>query len=128
MESMKMVAPKSSPAVAGVPEKAHLKAERVQLSRAARLKAERVQEALKRLPGWELDAGGREIVRTRRFKDPVGARAFVGLVCRLSSGQRQPVEIRLAREQVVVTLKGHPVRGCAGGLGSPVFKLAEMIG
>lgn len=128
MDNMKTVVPKSSPAVVGAPEKAYLKAERVQLSPAARLKAERVQEALKRLPGWELAAGGQEIVRTRRFKDAVGARAFVGLVCRLSSGQKQPVRIRLAGEQVVVTLKGHPVRGCAGGLGNPVFKLAEMIG
>lgn len=100
----------------------------VQLSPVARLKAERVQEALKRLPGWELAAGGQEIVRTRKFKEPVGARAFVGLVCRLSSGQRQPVRIRLAGERVVVMLKGHPVRGCTGGLGKPVFKLAEMIG
>ena len=128
MDSMKVVAPKSSPVVVGAPEKAHLKAERVQLSPVARLKAERVQEALKRLPGWELDAGGQEIVRARKFKDAVGARAFVGLVCRLSSGQRQPVRIRLSGERVVVTLKGHPVRGCTGGLGKPVFKLAEMIG
>jgi pterin-4a-carbinolamine dehydratase len=113
--------------------KAYLKSERVQESspEKAHLKSERVQDALARLPGWTLDPGNGgivAIVRTRGFDDSRGARSFAGLVCRLAAGQGQPVEIRLAGAKVIVKLQGHPVRGCTGGLGKPVFNLAGMIG
>ena len=29
---------------------------------------------------------------------------------------------------VALTLTGHPIRGCAGGLTHPVFRLADLIG
>ena len=29
---------------------------------------------------------------------------------------------------VSLTLTGHPIRGCAGGLTYPVFRLAAMLG
>ena len=116
-----------------LPVKAYLKSERVQESspREAYLKSERVQEALGRLPGWmpaRVNDGIVAIARIRAFDDSKGARSFIGLVCRLASGQGQPVEIRLEGTKVVVKLSGHPVRGCTGGLGKPVLNLAEMIG
>jgi pterin-4a-carbinolamine dehydratase len=97
----------------------------------AYLKSERLQDALAGVPGWTLSPGQDGIpgiVRTRGFDDSRGARSFVNTVCRLAAGQRQPVEVRLSGAQVVVKLQGHPVRGCTGGLGKPVFNLAEMIG
>lgn len=110
--------------------RAYLKSERVQggAPERAYLKSERVQDALDRLPGWKLSAEGQAIVRSQAFADAKAARSFVGLVCRLAAGQGQPVEIGLAGAKVVVKLQGHPVRGCTGGLGMPVFNLAEMIG
>lgn len=92
------------------------------------LKPERIQEMLQRLPGWKLCPDGGGIVRTRKLKDVEEARSFVNLVCTLAAAQRQPVKIRLSRRQVDVTLEGHPVRGCVGGLGKPVFNLADLIG
>jgi pterin-4a-carbinolamine dehydratase len=94
----------------------------------AYLKSERVQDSFQRLPGWKPSPEGGGIVRTRTFDTAKAARSFVTLVCRLAAGQHQPVEVRLAGAQVVVKLQGHPVRGCTGGLGKPVFNLAEMIG
>ena len=92
------------------------------------LKPERIQEQLQRVPDWKLSADGRGIVRTRELRDVLEARAFVDQVCRLSALQRQPVKVRLAGPKVDVTLEGHPIRGCVGGLTVPVFNLAEMIG
>lgn len=94
----------------------------------AHLKAERVQESLQRLPGWSLGEDGGEIVRKRKFNDSSGARAYVNNVCRLAAMRRQPVEIGFSGAQVVVTLKGHPVRGCTGGLTETVLNLAATIG
>lgn len=109
------------------PEKAHLKAERVQGSAGrSRLKAERVQEALKHLPGWALGADGNEIVRTRLFGDPEEARAYVNHVCRLASMRHHAVKIGFSGAQVVVTLKGKAVFGA--GLTPSVFNLADTIG
>ena len=112
------------------PRKAYLKSERVQESTPERayLKSERVQDALSRLPGWRLSPGGEALLQSRAFDDVKAALAFIWLVCRLAAGLGQPVEIRLAGEKVLVKLQGHPVRGCTGGLGKPVFNLAEMIG
>ena len=94
----------------------------------AYLKSERVQDALARLPGWRLSPGGEALLQSRAFDDVKSALAFIWLVCRLAAGHGQPVEVRLAGEKVMVKLQGHPVRGCTGGLGKPVFNLAEMIG
>ncbi|MES1242816.1 MAG: 4a-hydroxytetrahydrobiopterin dehydratase [Acidobacteriota bacterium] len=96
--------------------------------RKAYLKSERVQDELSRLPGWTLAAEGKALLQSREFGDVKAALAFIWLACRLAATQGQPVEIRLAGEKVMVKLQGHPVRGCTGGLGKPVFNLAEMIG
>ena len=66
-----------------LPEKAHLK-------------AERVQQHLLMLPGWRLGAEGRGIQRRRQFTSYAEAQAFVGLVGKLATGHREPVTIALA--------------------------------
>jgi pterin-4a-carbinolamine dehydratase len=92
------------------------------------LKPERVQQLLLALPGWKLREDGRAIVTARKFTSAQTAGAFGALACRLATQQRQPVAVRLMGEQIVITLPGHPLRGCAGGLTGPVFKLAGLIG
>lgn len=98
-----------------VPEKAYLKAERVQL-------------LLREVPGWSLGTGGRTLLRRRCFKSVAEAAEFVGLTGKLAALQRQPVTIALSGRSVALILAGHPVRGCTGGLTNPVFRLAGMLG
>src|SRR5689334_4886817 len=93
-----------------------------------RLKPERVQELLRKLPGWSLGAGGRAIERRRDFASVDDAAEFVGRAGRLAVCQRQPVQIALAGRNVSVTLTGHPLKGCTGGLTHPVFRLAALLG
>jgi hypothetical protein len=42
--------------------------------------------------------------------------------------EQQPATIELAGGVVSVTLAGHPIQGCVGGLTNAVFRLAAMIG
>ncbi len=92
------------------------------------LKPERVQEALRRLPSWKLRQDGLGIESARRFVASQTARSFAQYSCRLASKLRQPLKVDLMGEQVIVTLTGHPVRGCTGGLTDAVFRLADLIG
>ena len=92
------------------------------------LKPERVQQLLRGLPGWSLGAGGSAIGRSRQFASVDEAAEFVVAVGRLAKFQRQPVTIALAGRTVSLTLAGHPIRGCVGGLTYPVFRLAAMLG
>ena len=92
------------------------------------LKPERVQQLLLALPGWKLREDGRAIVTARKFTNVQTAGAFGALACRLATQERQPVGVRLVGEQIEITLPGHPVRGCIGGLTRPVFRLAGLIG
>jgi pterin-4a-carbinolamine dehydratase len=93
-----------------------------------RLKAERIQDALRKLPGWLLLKEKMGIDRVRQFDSVAGAEAYAGFVCRLASARNQPVTVGLSATKVVVTLHGHPVRGCSGGLTDAVFNLAAEIG
>lgn len=94
----------------------------------AHLKAERVQDTLKRMPGWSLGPAGDGLVRTREFDDAAEARAYVGNVCWIASIWHHPVKIGFTEAQVVVTLPGHPARGCTGGLTKSMLNLANTIG
>lgn len=91
------------------------------------LKPERVQQMLLNLPGWRLREDGRAIETDRLFVTEQTASSFAALACRLARVQRQPLQVSLSGKQVLLTLTGHPVRGCTGGLTAPVFKLAELI-
>ena len=92
------------------------------------LKPERVQQLLRELPGWSLGAGGNAIERSRQFTSVAEAAEFVGIAGKLAASQRQPVTIALAGRNVSLALTGHPLKGCTGGLTHPVFRLAGMLG
>ncbi|MFL6202302.1 MAG: 4a-hydroxytetrahydrobiopterin dehydratase [Thermoanaerobaculia bacterium] len=93
-----------------------------------RLKPERVQQLLLRLPGWRLRQDGRGLENVRSFRSAKEARLFVGDVCKLAEIRHQPVSFRLAGRQVTITLQGHPAKGCTGGINGAVFNLAGKIG
>ena len=91
------------------------------------LKPERIQELLRGLPGWRLGRQG--LVCAREAASGAAAiRGYVNRVTRLATLRKQPVTIVIAPGEVVVTLPGHPARGCAGGITEAVFKLAGLIG
>lgn len=92
------------------------------------LKPERVQQLLRELPGWSLGTGGCAIERRRQFTSVDEAAEFVRAAGRLATSQRQPVTIALAGRNVSLTLTGHPLKGCTGGLTHPVFRLAAKLG
>ena len=99
----------------GRPRKLDLKAERVQedltaktsavdQKAASRLKAERVQLALKGLPGWALTADGRAIDRLRQLASPQGAADYAGFIFREAARRRQRVEVVMSGHRILVTI------------------------
>jgi pterin-4a-carbinolamine dehydratase len=93
-----------------------------------RLKAERVQEALKALPGWRLAAGGVAIDRVRQFPNPGVAATFAAFAATLAGSRKQPIVVSLSAGQVGLMLPGRPVRGASGGLTQEVLDLAARLG
>lgn len=94
-----------------------------------RLKAERVEERFKRLPGWKVAAGGRAIDRVRQFRDAASASAYAGFAAELVAGERQRLRIELFSKQVVLTLQGAPRhKGDRGGITESVLNLAADLG
>jgi hypothetical protein len=102
---------------AGPLEETDLKAERVQEEGVApspaalleapsesRLKAERVQLRLLRMPGWILAAGGTSIDRVRDLASAYSAADYGTFVLREAARARQKVRVGLNGTRVVVTV------------------------
>lgn len=94
-------------------------------SSGSRLKAERVEERLKRMPDWKLASGGRAITRLRELPSPAAAVAYVAYVASLADAQRQAVTLNLDSVQVSVTLSGPAKRGA--GLTHRVLDFAAEL-
>jgi pterin-4a-carbinolamine dehydratase len=120
---------------------AGLKAERVQEELAAelngpaspatiqdRLKAERVQLRLKRMPGWSLLHGGKSIDRARQFHQPEDAVDYATLVLRMASREAFPAQVLVDGKRVVLTLQGHSVSGERGGITDNLLDFAASLG
>ena len=105
------------------PERVTLKAAAVQ----ERLKAERVQEELRSLPGGELADGQRSIDRVREFPDGRQASAYMSLVAWLAGLRGQPVDISYTGGRVVVTVTSLFSQG-RHGLTQDAFDFARMLG
>ena len=99
--------------VAVMPDKAHLK-------------PERVQQMLARLLGWEEREGVPGLHRVRGFASGMEAEAYAGLVLKLAVRRRQQVKLDLSGKQVHVTIQGHP--GRKAGFTDAVYGLACALG
>lgn len=126
----------------------HLKAERVQDALTAeepldgegfalalhpggvqgRLKAERVQEELKTMPGWRLASGGKAIDRAKAFPNAEVARLYSGFVSAFAGSLGLPVVTSTAGGQVIVTLHAPRGHGRVGPLTEGVLELARRLG
>ena len=70
----------------------------------SRLKAERVQERLRAMPGWSLRVGGYAIDRVRDLPSAFGAADYGTLVLREAARTRQKVRIGISGPRVVITV------------------------
>ena len=93
-----------------------------------RLKAERVQERLKALPGWALSRDGEAVDRVREFADPAAATAYAAFAAALAGSRAQPIALSIDAGKVVLTLPGQKRRGLVGGLDDTVLDLAASLG
>lgn len=100
--------------VAVMPDKAHLK-------------VERVQQTLARVLGWEERPGTPGLHRVRGFASGMESEAYAGLVFRLAARRRQQVSVHLTGKQVHVTIQGRPGRNKAG-FTDAVYSLACALG
>jgi len=94
----------------------------------AQLKAERIQDMLSRVPGWMWHSDTPGIHRLRAFRSAAEAEAFAGFVLELAARRKRSVTINLEGKQVFVTLYGNAARGKLGGLTQAVFNLAGELG
>lgn len=93
----------------------------------SRLKAERVQEELKTMPGWRLTADGEAIDRIREFPTKDLAVVFVNFAAMLASLQEQPLDLSLWGNVVVVALSAELTPGHRE-VTQEVLDFAKMLG
>jgi pterin-4a-carbinolamine dehydratase len=108
-----------------------LKAERVQTelaAPAARLKAERVQLRLQKMPGWELAFEGQALGRARQFHHEEDAVDYATLALRMASRERYPVRIQIAGKSILLTLHDHPRQGVPGRITDKLLDFAASLG
>lgn len=92
-----------------------------------RLRSERVELALRQLPGWKLVAAGKAIGRTWRFPEPQVAAAYVAYVANLAATVHQPVRMHLDGNVLSVTVSGINRNGNGEGLTRQVVQLAQNL-
>lgn len=90
-----------------------------------RLKAERIQLRLERLPGWELSSQG--IRRFRSFPSPRAAAAYAAFAAEVVQGQGLPAAVAFQGSRISLLLRGESDQGKAE-ISDAVFDLAEMLG
>lgn len=93
--------------------------------RRQKLKAERVQEELKAMPGWILRADGKAIDCIREFTHPAGVAEFASFVAVLAVAERQPVFVGIYGNRLSVTL---PPRLGSGSFTTRDLEFARQIG
>ena len=88
------------------------------------LKAERVQQQIARLLGWQEREGVGGIHRAREFASYLEAEAFSAFVFKLAGRRRQAVTVSQAGKKVSITLSP----GRTAGLTDAVYDLACALG
>ena len=92
-----------------------------------RLKSERVQSRLKRMPGWKMQQGGKAIDRVRKFPDPLVAASYLAFAALLARQSGQPLRASVVGNTIVIALPGRSKRP-GDGITEDVMNLAEQLG
>ncbi|HZF09178.1 MAG TPA: 4a-hydroxytetrahydrobiopterin dehydratase [Thermoanaerobaculia bacterium] len=88
-----------------------------------RLKPERVQDGLRKLPNWRQSRDGRSLVRTFRFADTGAPLAFAGFVLTLAGQEEHHPIVTLHKGTVECKL----TTPAAGGITVRDFDMARRI-
>ena len=78
---------------------------------AHRLPADEVRRLLASLPGWTLRADGLAIVRALRFRDFLGALAYVNALADIAEADDHHPDLELGYGRCTVTFNTHDVGG-----------------
>jgi pterin-4a-carbinolamine dehydratase len=92
------------------------------------LKSERVEEALKAMPEWELTLEGDSITRVKELPTPEVASLYTAYVTALAGALDQPVNVSVFSGMVLVTLYARNRGGCMSGLTESILDFARQIG
>lgn len=93
-----------------------------------RLKAERVEQVLQLMPGWEQERGGRAITRLREFEDPPAAAKYASYVQEYAGSRGVVVSTLRWDHFVLVTLLGHRRRQSFDYLNADALRFALSLG
>jgi pterin-4a-carbinolamine dehydratase len=93
-------------------------------SRQNRLKAERVQEELRALPGWQLALDGKGVHRAWEFSEARVASAHAAFVNDLAEAEGRAAEITLSGSRVLVVLQGRS----RSGVTAELLRFAKVLG
>lgn len=93
-----------------------------------RLKSERVQDALKAMPGWRQSPQGQAIDRAFEFPSSQVAAAFAGFVSAFAGHLGHTINLSIARNAVVLTLTGPKRKGRQGDLTEAMLEFARKLG
>jgi 4a-hydroxytetrahydrobiopterin dehydratase len=75
------------------------------------------------VPGWELSEDGKNITKTYKFKDFIGAVNFVNKISEIAEGEGHHPDINIRYNKVKLILSTHAI----GGLSENDFILAAKI-
>ena len=92
------------------------------------LKSERVEEALKAMPEWELTLEGDSITRVKELPTPEVAAMYTAYVTALAGALDQTVNVSVFSGMVLVTLYARNRGGCMSGLTESILDFARQIG
>lgn len=92
------------------------------------LKSERVEEALKAMPEWELTLEGQALTCVKEMPTPEVAALYTAYVTGYAGSLCQPVAVSVSGGLVLVTLYAQGSGDCMGGLTESVLGFARQIG
>ena len=87
------------------------------------LDREGAERYISMVPGWELSEDGKQISKSYKFKDFIGAINFVNHVAEIAEGEGHHPDIKINYNKVKLTNSTHAI----GGLSENDFILAAKI-
>ncbi|HEY9422241.1 MAG TPA: hypothetical protein VIW92_12560 [Thermoanaerobaculia bacterium] len=93
-----------------------------------RLKAERVEQVLQLMPGWEQEKGGRAITRLREFEDAPAAAKYAAYVQDYAGSRSVTISTLRWDQFVLVTLLGQRRRRSFDFLNADALRFAVSLG
>jgi pterin-4a-carbinolamine dehydratase len=92
------------------------------------LKSERVEEALRAMPDWQVTLEGQAITRAKDLPTPEVASQYTAYVTGFAGSLGLPVAVSVSDGLVLVTVYARRNGDCMGGLTESVLDFASQIG